>query len=301
MNYNRLGKSGILISEVSMGCMSLNIDEPEKAAKLIHTAIDLGINFFDTADLYDQGRNEALVGTAINGKREDVVIATKVGNQWNEKGTSWSWNPRKAYILSAVEESLKRLNTDYIDLYQLHGGTLEDPIEEIIETFEFLKEQGKIRSYGISSIRPNVIREYIKRSNIDSVMMQYSLLDRRPEEVCLDLLGNHGISVITRGTLAKGLLAGKPAQPYLDHSTDQVKAASDAIKAVAHKMNQPECATACQYVLQSPAVASAVIGFRTLEQLLGCITRGNNLTKLETVDLKILQESTSAYIYESHR
>lgn len=301
MNYNRLGKSDILVSEVSMGCMSLHIDDPEKSVKLIHTAIDLGINFFDTADLYDQGRNETLLGTAIKGKRQDIVIATKVGNQWNENGTSWSWNPRKTYILSAVEKSLKRLNTDYIDLYQLHGGTLEDPIEEIIETFEFLKEQGKIRAYGISSIRPNVIREYIKRSNIDSVMMQYCLLDRRPEEACLDLLGYHGISVITRGTLAKGLLAGKPAQSYLHHSLDEVKIAAHSIRAIAQKNNNPESVTACQYVLQSDAVASAVIGFRTMEQLTGCITAGSHLTKLETADLKMLQESTSASVYESHR
>ena len=92
---------------------------------------------------------------------------------------------QKNIFSSAVDQSLKRLQTDYIDLYQLHGGTIEDPIDEMIEAFETLKAAGKIRYYGISSIRPNVIREYVKRSSIVSVMMQYSLLDRRPEEEML--------------------------------------------------------------------------------------------------------------------
>ena len=140
------------------------------------------------ADLYDKGENEKLIGAALKEKRKDVIIATKVGNQWRADGSGWDWNPRKEYILSCVEGSLQRLNIDYIDLYQLHGGTIQDPIDETIEAFELLVQQGKIRYYGISSIRPNVIREYVKRSNIVSVMMQYSLLDRRSEETCLPLL-----------------------------------------------------------------------------------------------------------------
>src|SRR6202034_3432729 len=98
--------------------------------------------------------------------------------------------------------------TDYIDLYQLHGGTIDDPIDETIEAFELLQQQGKIRYYGISSIRPNVISEYVQRSNIISVMMQYSLLDRRPEESCLQLLQQNNIGVLARGSVAGGLLAG---------------------------------------------------------------------------------------------
>ncbi len=99
--------------------------------------------------------------------------------------------------------SLKRLNTDRIDVYQLHGGTIEDPIEETISAFEQLVQQGKIRYYGISSIRPNVIREYVLRSNIVSVMMQYSLLDRRPEEECLPLLAQKDIGVLARAVWLK--------------------------------------------------------------------------------------------------
>src|SRR5699024_6403991 len=103
-----------------------------------------------------------------------------------------SWDPSKKHIKTAVKQSLQRLHTDYIDLYQLHGGTIDDPIDETIEAFEELKTEGLIREYGISSIRPNVIKQYIEKSSIRSVMMQYNLLDRRPEET-MRLLAKHGI------------------------------------------------------------------------------------------------------------
>ena len=180
MNQRILARTGWAISELSFGCMSLQGTDAENA-RLIHKAIDGGINYFDTADLYQGGANETTVGKALIGKRSEVYIATKVGNELRADGSGWDWNPRKSYILKAVDQSLSRLQTDYIDLYQLHGGTIEDPIDEVIEAFEQLKEQGKIRAYGISSIRPNVIREYVDRAQIVSNMMQYSLLDRRPE------------------------------------------------------------------------------------------------------------------------
>ena len=144
--------------------------------------------------------------------------------------SGWRWDPSKTYIKEAVKDSLKRLNTDYIDLYQLHGGTIEDRIDETIEAFEELKTEGLIRYYGISSIRPNVIREYAAKSNMVSVMMQYSLLDRRPEETMLPLLDEHGISVVTRGSLAKGLLSEKALERvekfekgYLDYSVAEFR------------------------------------------------------------------------------
>lgn len=202
---------------IGFGCMSLDPKSCDNI-ELLRSAVDKGLTLFDTADLYDKGWNEEIVGKAFSPVRSKVRIATKVGNEWNKSGTNWRWNPTKDYILKAVNKSLERLQTDYIDIYQLHGGTLDDPIDETIEAFEILKEQGKILEYGISSIRPNVIKEWIKRSNMSSVMMQYSLLDRRPEEECLDLLNKSDISVITRGTLAKGMLIDKPAKDYLGYS-----------------------------------------------------------------------------------
>ncbi|MDQ3842542.1 MAG: aldo/keto reductase, partial [Bacteroidota bacterium] len=219
MEYRQLGTSNLQISKIAFGCMSLHQDEGAYQ-KIIDQAIASGINFFDTADLYDKGRNEEYLGQALKVKRKEVLIATKVGNQWRPDGSGWDWNPRKEYILTAVEKSLKRLQTDYIDLYQLHGGTIQDNIDETIGAFEQLVQQGKIRYYGISSIRPNVIREYVKRSHIVSVMMQYSLLDRRPEEEAFPLLQQHTIGVLARGSVAQGLLINKPPKPYLNYNTE---------------------------------------------------------------------------------
>src|SRR3977135_2743908 len=147
MNYNLLGSSTLKISEIGFGCMSLG-DNDDENARILHHAFDLGINFFDTADLYNKGMNEISVGKALKGKRNEIILASKVGNQWRSDGSSWDWNPRKEYILSSIDKSLQRLQTDHIDLYQLHGGTIEDPIDDVIEAFELLQQQGKIRYYG---------------------------------------------------------------------------------------------------------------------------------------------------------
>ena len=261
MNYRQLGKSDLRISEISFGCMSLQPNNPANV-QLLRTAFDGGINYFDTADLYDKGKNEEIVGEAFKPIRDKVILATKVGNQWRKDGSGWNWNPRKEYILEAVDDSLKRLQTDYIDLYQLHGGTIEDPIDEAIEAFEILKEQGKIREYGISSIRPNVIREWAKRSNMASVMMQYSLLDRRPEEKALDFLLDHNISVVTRGSLAKGMLINKPAKDYLDYSESEIIKLQKVISETDNPFK-----SSLGFALNHKAIASAVVGIRTESQL----------------------------------
>lgn len=261
MDYNPLGNSDLNVSEIGFGCMSL-VGTHEENSRIIHKALDKGINFFDTADRYDHGQNEETVGRALKDRRQEAVIATKVGHQLKADGSGWEWKPTKEHILSAVDESLERLQTDYIDLYQLHGGTLEDPIDDIIEAFERLKDRGKIREYGISSIRPNVIREYIRRSGIVSVMMQYSLLDRRPEEQCLDLLADAGISVVTRGSLAKGVLIDKAPVDMPGYSKEQVTRMQQAVNATGNAAG-----TALHFVLHHPAVATAAVGMRTTRQL----------------------------------
>jgi len=278
--------------------MSLDPGKSENT-KLLWKAIDKSINFFDTADLYDYGKNETLVGKALKGFRKNVLISTKVGNQWKADATGWEWNPGKKYILQAVEDSLKRLQTDYIDLYQLHGGTIEDPLDDIIEAFELLKKQGKIRYYGISSIRPNVIREYLNRSNIVSVMMQYSLLDRRPEEFCLGLLKENKIGVLVRGVLAKGLLVDKPSVSYLDHTSDQVMAATRAVSKITRRYN-PAAGTALSFVLHHDSVTSAVIGFNTLNRLTDLVSGDLNF-KLNSEEIEYLQNAAKSYTYNQYR
>ncbi|MDQ1089152.1 aldo/keto reductase [Siphonobacter sp. SORGH_AS_1065] len=295
MNYTRLGSSDLVVSEIAFGGMSL---EKETATQLLQQAFDKGITFFDTADIYNKGENERMMGEALRSHRKDIILATKVGNQERADGKGWDWNPTKAYILESVEKSLTRLQTDYIDLYQLHGGTIEDPIDETIEAFELLKDQGKIRAYGISSIRPNVINEYVKRSNIASVMMQYSLLDRRPEENVLDLLAEHDISVLARGSVAKGLLAGKTPEPYLNYNESEVQQAAEAIKALS-TAERNEAATAIRYALFPRAVAAAVVGIRTLKQLEDALKAGE--TTLSPEEFSELGNVLSAANYKEHR
>lgn len=298
MKTKLLGNSTLQISTIGFGCMSLSDDHHFNKA-LLHEAFHAGINFFDTADLYQQGFNEESVGLAFKEIRHKVILASKVGNQIRPDGNGWDWNPTKKYILESVEKSLQRLQTDYIDLYQLHGGTLDDPIDETIEAFELLKQQGKIRFYGISSIRPNVIREYIKRSTICSVMMQYSLLDRRPAEECLALLQQHHIGVLTRGTLASGLLTGKPAKPYLTYSQDEVAQAAKAIEEISG-VNRTPTGSAIQFVLHHPAITSAVIGIRNTKQLQEAL-QASTSAPLSDDEFRKVSKALRANVYEQHR
>lgn len=271
MQKRKLGKSELFVSEVGLGTMSLGKDE-KTAASIIDHAIENGINYLDTADIYDSGVNEELVGKAIKSKRQDIILATKVGNRLKKGENGWAWDPSKAYIKDAVKESLRRLQTDYIDLYQLHGGTIEDNIEETIEAFEELTKEGLIRYYGISSIRPNVIREYVKHSNIVSVMMQYNLLDRRPESV-FPLLEKNSISVIARGPLAKGMLTNKKKIPsavvengYLSYSPKEIPEILSNLAVT--EQNRSLEATAIQFDLYQKVVGAVIPGASSVEQII---------------------------------
>lgn len=302
MKKRQLGHSDLFVSEVGLGCMSLGTEE-HYARSLIDQAIDLGINYFDTADLYDAGVNEELVGKAIKNRRQDIILATKVGNRWNEDKTGWTWDPSKTYIKQAVKDSLSRLQTDYIDLYQLHGGTIEDHIDETIKAFEELKQEGVIRYYGISSIRPNVIKEYVKKSNIVSIMMQYSLLDRRPEE-WFSLLKEHNVSVIARGPLAKGLLTEKTleeklkSEGYLSYSREELKHLLPELEAVDSTHSVTELAL--QYCLFDEVVGAVIPGASKLQQLIENAKAGS-AERLSPQVYQQLQALTKIKKYEQHR
>lgn len=297
MNYRLLPKTPWSVSEIGFGCMSLDVKD-SASGSLIQSAFDQGVNYFDTADLYDRGENETLLGNALKPFRKEVLVATKVGNEWLPDGTGWRWNPTKAYILEAVDKSLTRLQTDYIDLYQLHGGTSEDSRDEVIEAFELLKKAGKIRFYGISSIRPNVIKPYAAYSEIVSNMLQYSLLDRRPEESVLDFLYEQTVGVMVRGSLAKGLLAGKPVSSYMSYSIQEVEELLDVL----HDLSSNDRSVgqlAIRYVLSHPAVTSAVIGIRTKEQLNEAV--GVSAITLSTHERELLASTLKSELYTDHR
>ncbi|WP_334074398.1 aldo/keto reductase [Paenibacillus sp. A14] len=300
MKKNRLGNSDLLVSEIGLGCMSLGIEE-SKAVSLIHEALERGVNLLDTSDLYDSGRNEELVGKAIRGRRDRVVLATKVGNRRIPGQEGWVWDPSRAHILSAVKESLRRLGTDYIDLYQLHGGTIEDPIDETIEAFEQLKQEGVIREYGISSIRPNVIREYVSRSSIISVMNPISILDRRAEETVLPVLQEKRISAIARGPLAGGALAAgrEPAKGLPDYELAELQELRSRLKRL-ETPGRNLTQLAIRFTLTQPAVAAAIPGASSREQLLQNIAAAD-VPELNEEELQLIRQWSKKNLYHQHR
>lgn len=300
MKQNKLGNSDLTISAIGFGGMSLKPVNRSENQRILSEALDIGINYFDTADLYDKGANEILLGEALKPVRSHVYIASKVGNKWREDGTTWDWKASKSYILQAVENSLRRLNTDYIDLYQLHGGTIEDPIDEIIEAFELLKSQGKIREYGISSIRPNVIKEYLNKSKLTSIMMQYSLLDRRAEEY-FELISQHQVSIIARGAVAQGLLIDKPAKSYLSYNEEEVKQAQTIVQDFAKQYAISAQTASLAYVLAHRTIASAVVGIRTTEQMKNLSKTILELDKLDANELLELSGALRTIQYTDHR
>lgn len=299
MKKNILGNSGIEVSEIGLGCMSLPLDLQESKA-IIKEALHHGINYFDTADLYNKGKNEELVGELLKNYRKDIVLATKVGNQWSSDSDEVQWNASKAYIRDQVHNSLMRLQTDYIDLYQLHGGMASDDTEETIDAFESLKKEGLIRAYGISSIRPNVIRRFLAKSDAASIMMQYSLLDRRPEEY-LQEIGASGRSVVTRGTLAKGLLTNgglkraERADGYLAYGEAELKETLRNLMDINSNLH----ALALHSVLGQPAVASVLAGASSAEQLAATVSAYE--TPVSGEEIAQAKQATKQNFYEQHR
>ncbi|AJD91361.1 oxidoreductase [Jeotgalibacillus malaysiensis] len=303
MEKRRIGSSALESSLLGLGCMSLST-EPKKAEEILKTAYDNGINYFDTADLYDYGTNEEIVGKALKSVRSEVLIATKVGNRAKDDLSGWYWDPSKSYIKEQVKKSLQRLQIDYIDLYQLHGGTLDDPIDETIEAFDDLKQEGLIRAYGFSSIRPNVIREYASRSSADSNMMQYSLLDRRPEEQAFEVLKENQVSIITRGPLAKGLLSGNYQEKLSKHDeyVHYSKRELDLLlpKIAEHFQHRTLTETALLFNAAHPEVSTIIAGASSPEQVLENI-KAINQSPLTREEIEVLKSITKADGYTQHR
>jgi aryl-alcohol dehydrogenase-like predicted oxidoreductase len=299
MKKRKLGKSGLYVSEIGLGCMSLP-DDLGASKSIIDAAIHAGITYFDTADLYDGGRNEELVGYALKDRRHDVILATKVGNKLNPDGDGWTWDSSKEHIMEAVKKSLLRLDTDYIDVYQLHGGTMDDDAEETIDAFESLKKDGLIRQYGISSIRPNVIKRFLDTSSAVSVMMQYNLLDRRPEE-WFPMIREAGASVIPRGTIAKGFLTSEglarasKANGFVEYDAGELTRTVQALRETSEDLH----AAAIAFVLSEKTVASALIGASSTEQLLDSIIAYENKTDSSVIDE--LRNITNLHSYKEHR
>lgn len=296
MKFRTLGQSDLHISELSLGCMSLPTDIND-AKYVVNAALANGINYFDTADLYDRGYNEQIIGELLQDVRQDIILATKVGNRITEGVDGWHWDASPSYIEQAVKESLRRLKTDYIDVYQLHGGTIDDNFPAIFETFEKLKQQGYIRHYGISSIRPNVFVPFLQSSNAISNMMQYNMLDRCAEEF-FATIQSAGASVVTRGSIAKGLLTSNwqdRLKPYMTYDEPQLATLLPMIEQHYGSLHS----AALAWNLQHNVIASTVIGARTKEQLLENIRAYEQIATLPS--LQFIADNVKYDTYKDHR
>ncbi|MEB8209323.1 aldo/keto reductase [Staphylococcus succinus] len=263
-------KSGIEISEIGLGCMSLGTNYAQ-AEPIIERAIEQGITYFDTADIYDKGINEEIVGQALKKyqNRDDIVIGTKVGNHLADDGSTF-WDPSKKYIKTAVKSSLQRLGLNHLDLYQLHGGTIDDPLDETISAFDELKKEGVIRAYGISSIRPNVIDYYLEHSEIETLMSQLNLIDNRPEAL-LNAIHAKNVKVLARGPVFKGLLTAnsnhaldsKFRDGVFEYSNQELGETIASVKEVESNLT----GLTFKYLTSKDPIGSIIVGASSIEQL----------------------------------
>jgi aryl-alcohol dehydrogenase-like predicted oxidoreductase len=295
VDYRPLGRSGINVSQLCLGAMMLGpVGNPDHDAsiEIIHRALDAGVNFIDTADAYSHGESEQIVGKALaGGRRENVVLATKVGlpfdNDPNHRGASRRW------ITEAVDGSLKRLQTDWIDLYQLHTHDPNTDIDETLSVLSDLVQTGKIRAFGASKVPASGIieaqwaAERRGRERFRTEQPPYSMLVRSIEFDALPACRRHGIGVLTYSPLAGGWLSGKYRRdqvvtapgsaargqlfPGVYDSTNPANAAKlDAVEALAVLADEAGITLiqmAIAFVTRHPAVTSAIIGPRTMDHL----------------------------------
>ena len=214
VEYTQLGSSGIRVSKVCLGTWAIGGwmwggTEEEESIRTIRAALERGINFIDTAPVYGFGRSEEIVGKALQGvPRDQVVIATKVALEWNDKGKVVR-NASRQRILKEVEDSLRRLQTDYIDLYQVHWPDPLTPAAETAQVMAELLESGKIRAVGVSNYAPEQMAAFRAIAPLHAVQPPYNLFERQIEEDVLPYAREHGIAVLAYGAICRGLLSGR--------------------------------------------------------------------------------------------
>jgi aryl-alcohol dehydrogenase-like predicted oxidoreductase len=291
MEYRQLGRTGLLVSELCLGCMTFGREaNAEVAQQIIQRFIDAGGNFIDTADVYAGGKSEEITGLALKGRRDDVVLATKVrfatGSSRNDIGAS------RKHIMQGCEASLKRLSTDYIDLYQIHCWDAITPVEETFSALSDLVHQGKIRYIGVSNYTGWQIMKSLsvsERHNFEplvSLQPQYSLVERHIEYEVLPVCQAEHIAVIPWSPLGGGFLSGKyrkgeqppegtrianAAEQHEEHwkrrATERNWRIIDAVGSIAEASGKSYAQIALKLLLRQPAVTAPIIGARTLEQL----------------------------------
>ncbi|MET0295004.1 MAG: aldo/keto reductase [Phenylobacterium sp.] len=291
MEFRNLGRSGVKVSRACLGAMNFGTaaDAPTSEADarvIIDAFLDAGNNFIDTANIYTGGQSEEVVGRAIKDRRHDVILATKgfgpIGKGQNDMGLS------RQYLERALHASLKRLGTDYVDLYQCHSYDPATPLEETLETLAGFVRAGKVRYIGVSNWQASQIvegqwaAERIGGIPITSLQPRYSLNAREIEAEVLPTCGRHGVGTLIYSPLGGGLLSGKYAKgkapeagtrlarnaAYAQHVlSDRNLAIADEVKAVAAELGTTPTAVAIAWCLTRAHVTSVIIGPRTLQHL----------------------------------
>jgi aryl-alcohol dehydrogenase-like predicted oxidoreductase len=291
MRYRKLGNTGLIVSEVALGTMQFggkmnmgNLGQ-EETTQMVKVALDRGINFIDTADVYSLGESEALVGNALRGVRQEIVLATKVrlpmSENFNRSGAT------RVNIMREVEGSLKRLQTDYIDLYQVHGWDSNTPLEETLRTLDDLVRQGKIRYIGLSNLMSwqaataVMLQGQLGLEKYVTAQMYYSLVGRGLEYEFQSFAEYHNIGILVWSPLAGGFLTGKytrdnpapagtrfaEAGSFVPFDKELGYRVVKTLKEVAGRHDTSPARVALSWVLGRAAVSSVIVAARKLEQL----------------------------------
>jgi aryl-alcohol dehydrogenase-like predicted oxidoreductase len=308
MEYRQLGNSELKISSIGYGAWGIGgfpfwATEGERiSTRSVQKAYDLGINFFDTAPVYGFGVSEELIGKTLKPIRDKVILATKCGLKWKKRAiSSITKNTKKNSIMKEAEDSLGRLQTDWIDLYQVHWPDIETSQEETMEALLTLQEQGKIRYIGVSNYSVDQMKDCLKKGSIVSLQPEYSLIQRSIEKVTVPFCLENKIGIIAYSPLASGVLTGKydkntqfadwrskgiigqfTGQGFIDNI-----AKVDKLRDIANEMGKTCGDLAINWAIHQPGVTTALVGVKNSNQVEANLKSGEwklDSDRLSTID-----------------